>query len=404
MWLDRLAYMVASAMFHQPRLLRLLARQLRASPSLAAAVPIAATVTAVRDMLERETAFARDGYAPVMFNGEFVIGQEQGAAHTRARGCLHALLPTPAQVAQTTAGALPGLLAELRDELRQGRPFDLIKDLMIELVSSALASAYAAPPPALPRDVVEAARWLGAQLLIGSVAPSAEVQRAMRSEAVLRSFFAGLDGKLDPAWPTQVRDTAERQRLAIGLLWVGHPATVQAGALILQELLSRPALYARLRADTSLHDATDVAARARLRDHVLELMRFRPPFPILARAPRRKAVFPRDDQDVLQAPAGTTLALVLGALHDPDAQREDPDEYAPGRHFHYAVDRQLMFGASGRYCIAQDQVLEILVSALAALLALDDSGLGRPLRYANRWWPRRIAYDGPVITRLRLRF
>jgi hypothetical protein len=71
--------------------------------------------------------------------------------------------------------------------------------------------------------------------------------------------------------------------------------------------------------------------------------------------------------------------------------------YEPGREFHSAPDRYLMFGMRERACIAQYQVVEILVSALAGLLVLPQ------LTWADSWFSR-MKYDGPIISEFRLRF
>ena len=62
-----------------------------------------------------------------------------------------------------------------------------------------------------------------------------------------------------------------------------------------------------------------------------------------------------------------------------------------------APDRYLMFGLQDRACVAQSQVVEVLVSALAGLLALPQ------LNWADAWWSR-MKYDGPIVSELRLRF
>ena len=92
------------------------------------------------------------------------------------------------------------------------------------------------------------------------------------------------------------------------------------------------------------------------------------------------------------------VLLTIGALFDDNAMKDkNAATYEPGRVFHSAPDRYLMFGMKERACIAQYQVVEILVSALAGLLALPQ------LRWADQWLSR-MKYDGPIISEPRLRF
>lgn len=127
---------------------------------------------------------------------------------------------------------------------------------------------------------------------------------------------------------------------------------------------------------------------------MLELLRFRPPFPLLGRTALREASLARDAQgSVAVVRSGGVAALTIGALFDPDAPREDPTVYLPGRHFHRPDDRYLMFGTAPRHCIARDQVIEILVSALGGLPAL---GAGWQRLRSPRVKRARV-YDGPVI-------
>jgi len=210
---------------------------------------------------------------------------------------------------------------------------------------------------------------------------------------------------LDARWQ-QVPQTTQRRRDALGLMWVGHPATVQAGVLIMQELLARPAEYARLRAEMAAAvqrgDDGRAHVRERLRDHVLELLRFRPPFPILGRLVPTEAAFKVGTAAgadgaaaTAKARPGSVAVLTIGALFDPAAQREDPRQYLPGRHFHEPEDRLLVFGAGPRNCIAREQVIQILVTALAGLLQI--GSVERGLRAH-----RKPVYDGPVIVEMTL--
>ena len=188
---------------------------------------------------------------------------------------------------------------------------------------------------------------------------------------------------------------------AVGLAWVSHPVTVQGGALVVRELLGRRAVYRGLRADASaLGDAvwTDADFRARVRGHVLELMRFRPVFPALARRVPRDTEFVSGARTNPLALAGSSVSVLsLGALFD-DAASPDAGSYCPMRRVGGKPEPWLtmMFGHGKRQCPAQDVALTILTSALIGLLLLPE------LTWADGWFSR-IGYDGPMVSRMRLR-
>lgn len=406
--LDSLTYRAASGLFHQPLLLRAIAWLLRRSVFLSTALSAVATAEGVRRALGREAAFTHARYEPLLIDGPFLIGLPSGPVHDAKRKCLLGLLPTPAQVAAGTLQCLPAICADVRARVVADGRFDLITDYIVPLTWNAISIAYGAPAArklAVAPGLLEAARALGAQLLIGEIAPAAMRQRALRSKELLDQAFAGAMNEaatdMSPPWAAATPNFDERRRDAIGMLWVGHPATTQAGALNLQELLDRPALYDELRAQAALpgNMPDSPAWRATLHAHVLELLRFRSPFPMLARTVPREATYPAGDDKVAKARPGTLGVLTIGALFDPKAQDRSPRKYDPQRRFHVTNDRWLIFGAGPRHCIAQDQVVEILVTALAGLLSLSP----RPLRYAG--WPgRRRVYDGPVIVGMPMRF
>jgi len=405
-WMQTLSYRLVSAAFHQPRLLRLLATVVRNSKKRSSTARIAANVEAVRDVLAREASFSHGYYPSVMIDGAFLIGQRSGQAHASKRACLHALLPTPQEVAQATVKVLPKLRDAAQQRVDSRNTFDLIEDYMAPLVWQAIRLAYGAGAfcATLDRELLLAARWVGAQLMIGSFATADVLQRALRSAAVLDAKFGRERPNFKAGWASCGSSESERIRDAIGLMWVGHPATTQAGALIVQELLTRPAEYKRLRQEMQKAGGPNAIGtahwRAALRNHVLELLRFRPPFPLLGRLVPRQAAFVRDHNGRIgEVLPGRMSVLTIGALFDPAAQREDPDAYVPCRHFYCNDDRYLMFGAGPRDCIAREQVIEILITALGGLLAID--GGQRPLR-APRWKSPR-AYDGPLIVAMPLR-
>jgi len=246
-------------------------------------------------------------------------------------------------------------------------------------------------------------RALGAHLVVGDVAPADVEAHAERSADSLKERVHAAVPELRASWAhLSPEDDDAIERNAVGLMWVGHPATVQGGVLILQELLARPDIHADLRRQA--HDLgaaawTDARFRELLRAHVLELLRFRPPFPILSRdVPRATSYIDREGREVRFAADSTAKLLTIGALADPAAFQR-PDDYWPGRAdaaLAESANRYLMFGLGDRSCIGKLQVVEILTSALAGLLTLPE------LRYADR--RDRVVYDGIIVTRMRLTF
>jgi hypothetical protein len=208
---------------------------------------------------------------------------------------------------------------------------------------------------------------------------------------------------------------ADLHRNTVGLMWVSHPVTVQAGVNMVLELLRRDALHQELRARV-VREADRVAriaqrcrqqvrpsvwTRKRLRVHlhdvVLELLRFRPPFPVVAREVPRSTLFEAGDDRPASVGAGGSLKLlVIGAMFDPQALQR-PGEFEPGpKRWTNADDRYLVFGHGDRRCPGHELAMEILVSALVGLLMLP-----RPPRLEGRGAQ---TYDGPVTDHLRLVF
>jgi cytochrome P450 len=398
-----LAYRIVGALVHQPLLLRAIAWLLRQAPALGSLVHAVGSSSGVAAIGHREHAFSHAVYGPVLAGGEFVIGMESGPRQHADRQLLQQVLPPPERFALATLQALPGLLDGVRPRWR----FDLVDDYMVPLAWAGLREAFEPHAAALESQgpFLEALRFLGAQLIIGGTTPADVSARAARSAARVRALVGHALPQIRQAWgqagPGGCPVAVERN--AAGLLWVGHPATVQAGALMMQELLRRPAVYRQLREmarDRGPGAATCAPFRETLRDHVLELLRFRPPFPLLRREVPRDVQFAPAPGVVASASAGSNFLLLnIGALFDPaglrDAAAEPPARYVPGRRFREPADRYLIFGTGERACIASHQVLEMLVTALAGLLSLPE------LRWADPW-PRRMRYDGPIVTRMRL--
>ncbi|HQR20009.1 MAG TPA: hypothetical protein PKV98_04030 [Burkholderiaceae bacterium] len=395
----RLRYALISRLYHQPELLRRVARFLRRKPSFARIARVVAGRDTVKAVFHRQWSFSTT-QAPNMLAGDFVIGMEAGTRQKADRAFLRRVIGSPDAFGAASARVSAELIGRRREA--QAGSFDLIDDYMAHVVWAPLAEALGASaakeikPPAeadkSPNALFHELRSLGAQLIIGSVASDKDRKAAAQAGASVNQRVTAAHAALRHEWAQHCPSCPEAtHRNAVGLMWVAHPATVQAGALCMQELLtSQRKRCADLAAQAKQLDGqawTDSDFRASLRGAVLELLSRRPPFPILARfVPRNASFSVGEGFPPGQAAAGSELILlVIGALDDPAASAPAQD------------DRFLMFGSGERACIAKEHVVEILVSALAGLLLLPN------LRWAHRWG-RRMEYDGPVISRMYLKF
>lgn len=409
-------YWLLGRLFHQPELLRLLCTALRRLRASGSTVPVARYRT-LRALFRREASFSNTAHAPCMpADPNFLIGMEAGPACQRERAFLTGVLPSPQACASASAVTSKALIQSLQRS--SVHAFNLVDDYMEPLVWSALRQAFgsaatqiekgtgpeasACPMKAMKKLFLEL-RYLGAHLIVGGVAPRRIQIRAVNmARRVKARVRANLGTIRFAARAFANADAASIERNAVGLMWVGHPATVQSGALIMQDLIGRPGIYRLLREQAvGLGDAvwTDPAFRALLRAHVLESLRFRPPFPLLTRDVPRAATFDAGGKSVVAKAGSSVTLLTIGAMFDPDAITH-PNRYIPGRadaDWSDIDNRYLMFGYGPRSCIAKHQVVEVLVSALAGLLLLPR------LMWADPWW-RRIGYEGPIIVRMRLRF
>jgi cytochrome P450 len=397
-WLN---YRSVSALLHHPRALRLLAALVRHQPWFGRFAKMVATRNEVVACLQRPLAFSSTVNRPNLVAGDFVIGMESGPRHDSERHLLLSKLPDPAAFARHAADAsrqrIEALLAG------QARRFDLLDDYMVPVAWEAISRSFGALLPALAPDdpMLMNIRYVGAHLVVGSIATESVQRRAMDSATEMNAWVRGRIDALQGDWG--MVSAHEREAVArnvVGLLWVGHPATAQSGALIVQELFARRSerqlaqLGARVRAHADPWQ--DDALRQSLKDHVLELLRFRPPFPLLKRDVRRDTRYGPQGENPIAGGTQLTL-LMLGAMFDPAAMASSPDRYEPGREFHNPRDRYLVFGWGDRQCIARDVVVEILAGALLGVLLLPQ------LSWADPWW-RRIRYDGPMIASMRVKF
>jgi cytochrome P450 len=137
-----------------------------------------------------------------------------------------------------------------------------------------------------------------------------------------------------------------------------------------------------------------------VRDHVLELMRFRPVFPLLVRDVPRDTELETGHSRNAPCAAGAKVGVwSIAALFESRAVRHS-GRFHPGRDWGDEKDlRYLMFGYGSRQCPAKDYAVEMMTSALIGLLSLPNS----QLRLA-REEGKAIVYDGPLMSRMRVRF
>ena len=402
-------------LLRRPRLLRALAAVLRRWPLLSRLTHVLARRDAVVAAFARSASFSNTAHAPNMVAGEFVIGIQDGPRLDRERRTLAALL-----IGSPAFGEISGELAQARVEAILAAPqrcFDLVTDYLAPLVWQCLQQCLGDAGGAIARDgappsraaevtaqLLRELRHVGAHLLVGSTATPLGLGRAEADAAALNARVAAQLPALRTA-REEVFDVAADtdrgvQRSGVGMMWVAHPATVQAGAHALIELLARPALYDELRAavaQTVGNPWTSPALRAALEPHVLELLRFRPPFPLLVRDVPRAALLQVDDDPPVVLKAGASLTLlVIGALFDPEAVPQAAD-YDVQRRWPHAEDPLLVFGFGPRSCPAKHHVQAMLVSLVIGLLRLPRLSLDGSLR-------RCAVYDGPALTGLPLRY
>jgi hypothetical protein len=403
-------YRLVSHVFHQPRLLRLFSAALRRSPLLHRLMPapFIASRAGVNAVVKRTADFSHTSYAKILAAGDFVIGMDGGPTMAGDRSQLLKWIRQAgpdfgAASSATSRRLISGFRATGKHRI------DLVEDYLLWVVWSELdrllgpfESRLAGSGPEDRnglRNRLEQLRYLGANLVVGWVAPGRVREKVARYAQALKGDVAEVAARLDPGHPGGHGDTALRRNV-IGMLWVGHPATVQAGALVIQELFSRPTVHRQLSDQAQgLGDKAwdDLAFRVEVKSHIIELLRFRPVFPFVPRVALRDMFIGCCDGLAMPVKAGRhVVAAIIGAMFDPQAVWA-PEVYHPGRYREgwgrEPEDELLMFSLGERDCVARHVVPEILVSATIGLLTLP--GLRWPER---RLLQSRITYDGVIIT------
>ncbi|PDT86876.1 hypothetical protein CO669_28335 [Bradyrhizobium sp. Y36] len=392
--------------------LRALGALLRRWPSIGGPFGLVARASAVKDVLTRTPSFSNTAHAANMVSGDYLIGMDPGPTYTADRALVRERLDAldVPNASDEEAKRRIGML-ESGD-----RSFDLIENYLMWVVfhamkplfgsatdavvaGSADPAAQAAVDEGLQRQYMLEIRYVAGQLLAGSLATLDLRRRAETCGDALQARIDRVTGPIGTAWGVKSA-SRDIERNAVGLAWISHPVTVQSGALAVQELLDRPKVYEKLwsRAQT-LKDGvwTDTGFRKDVRDHVLELMRFRPIFPLLARDVPRDTELQTGARQNAKCPGGGKVSLLgIAALFDPSVV-SDSRSFCPERDWGSEDPlRYLMFGYGYRQCPARDHAVDILTSALIGLLTL-------PRLQLARGEGKAITYDGPLMLTMRMR-
>ena len=407
----RFGHLLQGRLFNRPRLLARLARIAQRG-----GVAIACSYQEVRDVCLRSSEFSNLAHADKLVAGEFVIGMDSGPLHAGERAA--AAFPLSlADFGQRAADEARLRIPELKARL--DGPIDIVNDYLVFVAWAGLSGifdgaalqAIEGNAPGGERDAALQTlflelRQVGGHLVVGGKTAPRQVQvRAGACAAALNLRVERALPAIESAWRGCPRAAATARRQAVGLMWVGHPAMVQAGAFVFQELRARDSVYAELRAKVQRLGGSayaDATLREEMLGHVLECLRHRPPFPVLPRLVLHDAELQLGDKPAKKKKparpiaAGQSVVLaIVAALHGVDWG----DQYCPDRAlalWKKGVDALPIFGLGPRNCIAREQVVEVLVSAVIGLLQLPE------LVYADGWWGR-VRYDGPIITRLRVK-
>ncbi|WFU37903.1 cytochrome P450 [Bradyrhizobium sp. CB82] len=399
-----------------PGALRAIGKVLRRWPFVGGWLGMPARASAVKAVLTRPNSFSNTAHAANLSAGDYLIGMDPGPTYSADKILLDDRLAILKETLPAAADKAVQDYVEALGRLGTNKSFDLIEDYLMWIVFRAMYPLFGAATdrvaagaggsltdPGLKRQYLLEIRYVAGQLLAGSSATLRVQRRAELNADALMSRIAGVRTDIQSAWGLPGPDNIERN--AVGLAWISHPVTVQSGALAVQELLDRPKVHKALRDEARRLKQLDPDAvwqnadfRERVRNHVLELLRFRPIFPLLARDVPRDTEFETGARHNATCPAGGKMAIwSIAALFDSDVVK-DSNKFCPARDWGKDEDlRWLMFGYGTRQCPAMVYAVEILTSALIGLLILPELQLAKSEGKA-------ITYDGPLMSRMRVSF
>jgi cytochrome P450 len=400
-------------LMRSPMILRGGAWVLRKWPIASHWLPIVAQRDAVVAAFLRSATFSNTAHAPNLVAGQFSIGMQEGPRYRSERATLEAMLRTPDHLGRASAVFTRSRL-EAFNQPGSAATFDLVDDYLgpiawramkrcFGVAGDALATGH--PGSASPEDTEKqlflTLRHVASHLVVGAVATPAVQCRAESAGAALNQRVHANKAVIQEALANRVpgRTDAAIHRNTVGLMWVSHPVAVQAGVHLMVELLKRDTWHTKLRQQAAAAGDNawlDAALRLHVRNVILELLRFRPPFPIVVRDVPRGADFAAGDRRPAKAPAGQSMKLmVIGAMFDPDAV-DQPGKFMPDRKWKHEDDRYMVFGHGDRSCPGREHVLEMLTSMVIGLLLLP-----RQVRHGKG---KKVVYDGPAAAHMPLVF
>lgn len=310
----------------QPRLLRAVAAMFRRWPIASRWTTVVAQRDAVVAGLRRTASFSNTSHAPNLVAGEFSIGMQDGQKYRGDRKMLEAMLLPARRLGPVGAVLARQHVQRLQDNTAVS--FDLVDDYLSPIVWRTIKRCFGraadplsagdcgmepASPQALQRCEHQALavekqlflelRHVASHLVVGGVATPTVQGRAESAGCALNhrvKVHEALVGEvMAPRLAAQglKPEAPDLHRNTVGLMWVSHPVAVQAGVNLVRELIRREALHRDLRAQVAEAGAAawlQPELRGYLRDVILELLRFRPPFPVVAREVPRSASFETD--------------------------------------------------------------------------------------------------------------
>jgi cytochrome P450 len=401
-----------------PGVARAIGSIFRRWPFLSHIFSVSARRDSVKHVLHRNKSFSNNAHNKNLIAAEFQIGMDPSIEYDADKALFATVLnklhpqADADNEAQERITALSSLLENSSNSATN--KFDLIDDYLTWVVFKVIAGGFdtanaslmthgraTTPSEAEKKLYLREIRYVAAHLFAGFLAPLKVQRRAEVCAAALRDRIKKSASALVAAWAPSSTHT-NILRTAIGYTWVSHPVTVQSGALAFQELMSRPKVYKALcEKAKKLEDSGQLwandAFRAEVQNYVLELMRFRPIFPLLSRDVPRDTEFISGSNTNPKCPAGSSVTILsIAALFD---ATDIPDVKQFCSHRDWGKEkatRYMMFGYGDRQCPAKDHAVTMLTSAFIGLLSLGK------LTWADSWGGR-IKYEGPMISRMRLK-
>lgn len=376
-------------------------------------LPVVARRDAVVAAFRRSGTFSNTAHAPNLVAGAFSIGMQDGPRYRNERATLEAMLLPPGDLGRTCAGVTRQWIEARQQGGAAGR-FDLVDDYLAPLIWRTMKDCYGDAGDVLASGHLDATaaqdaekqlflnlRHVASHLVVGGVATARVQCRAEAAGAALNQCVHAQKDPVRQAFSSRLPDRLEAaiHRNAVGLMWVSHPVAVQAGVHLMLELIQREEWHLKLRqqvAEAGEKAWQDGTLHRHIRLVILELLRFRPVFPVVVRDVPRTTCFEAGGERPAKVKAGRSMKLmVIGAMFDPAAV-DRPGDFLPYRTWRDEDDRYMVFGHGDRKCPGSEHALEMLTSLLLGLLMLP-----RLCRLAGR---KAMVYDGPAAAHLHLVF